>query len=83
MRAIVSTCLALSLTFTIPQIPRQPQSLTTEQIQSRWYMAEDGHAVKCVGRPYKIWRHVKGGDWEIRLAVIGCYGPDPQIILKD
>jgi hypothetical protein len=83
MKTIVSIYLALTLTFAVPKQPRQPHSFTREQILARWYMAEDGHAVKCTGKPRTVLYRSKDGVLSLRRAVLGCYGPQPQILLKD
>jgi hypothetical protein len=41
-------------------------------------MNEEGHAVRCVGKPHLIM--TSDG---LRRVVNGCSGPSPQIRLKD
>jgi hypothetical protein len=72
------TLILFSLTFTMPQHPRQPHT-QRQHYAFRWYMREDGKPVKCTGLPY----HVLLPNGTIKKAVLGCSGKFPQIILKD
>lgn len=67
--------LAFSLYLPLHLSPR-PLVTPKPHLALTWYMGEDGHAVRCSGKPYLVYL-------PLRVAVDGCEGPHPQVILKD
>ena len=70
----------LALAFSYTSIFKEPPRRLYPQVRKprvQWYLAQDGRAYQCSGRPHKIL--TQDG---IKIAVEGC-GAVLQIILKD
>ena len=83
MKALVSVALFLSLSHPRVNLPA-PQPVDSPSIQhahkgGRWYLAESGHAVYCMG-PVRMLPEPTGG---IQRVATFCEGDRPIVPLKD
>jgi hypothetical protein len=67
-----------------PVAPPQPAAVREQHAQKpvqhgRWYMAETGHAVYCVGPVATVPDH----DGNLLHVATVCAGPDPVVALHD
>jgi len=83
MKAVVSVVMLLSLSHPHLNLPaRQPvDSPITHHARKggRWYLAESGHAVYCLG-PVRMLPEATGG---IQRVATFCEGEKPIVPLKD
>ena len=83
MKVVVSVVVLLSLSHPHINLPA-PQPLAPVSAQrahkgGRWYLAESGHAVYCVG-PVRMLPQAKGG---IQRVATFCEGDKPIVPLRD
>jgi hypothetical protein len=67
-----------------PAAPPQPAAVHEKVVQKpvqhgRWYMADTGHAVYCVGPVVTVPDH----DGSLVHVATFCQGPDPVVALHD
>jgi hypothetical protein len=67
-----------------PTAPPQPGAIREQLAQKpaqhgRWYMAETGHAVYCIGPVVTVPDH----DGSLLHVATFCHGPDPVVPLHD
>ncbi len=83
MKAVVSVVMLLSLSHSHVTLPaRQPVDSVAVQHShkgGRWYLAESGHAVYCLG-PVRMLPEATGG---IQRVATFCEGDKPIVPLKD
>ena len=79
--------LILAALFSLPVAPTTPQTSAVVQEKAvakpaqhgRWYMADTGHAVYCIGPVVTVPDH----DGSLLHVATFCHGPDPVVSLHD
>ena len=83
----MKTLLFAAFLFSLPVAPTTPtaatavhEKLVQKPVQhGRWYMADTGHAVYCVGPVVTVPDH----DGSLLHVATFCHGPDPVVPLHD
>jgi len=85
----MNALLFAALLFSLPVMPAAPQQPVAIQEQEkavqkpvqhgRWYMADSGHAVYCVGPVVTV----PDRDGSLLRVATFCHGPDPVVPLHD
>ena len=83
----MNAILFVSLLFSLPVAPTelpQPAAIHEKLAQKpaqhgRWYMAETGHAVYCLGPVVTVPDH----DGSLLHVATFCHGPEPVVPLHD
>jgi len=83
MKAVISVVMLMSLSHphvTLPsRAPSDPVVVQHAHKGGRWYLAESGHAVYCLG-PVRVMPEAGGG---IQRVATFCEGDKPIVPLKD
>lgn len=84
MNTVLFAALLLSLPVT-PMLPEPPAALQEKMPQQksaqrgRWYMADSGHAVYCIGPVVTVPDH----DGNLMRVATFCRGPEPVVALHE
>jgi hypothetical protein len=79
---ILAALFSLPIAPTAPPLPaavREPHAQKPSAQHGRWYMAETGHAVYCVGPVVTVPDH----DGSLLHVATVCAGADPVVALHD